>query len=80
MINQSLADTVFTPKPNRAETRADITSRIAREIIDQEVLARDAKTDRLRAARLAREAEEAAVACQTHTSPGKRKGRKVSAS
>lgn len=58
-MNQDLINSVFTPTVNRHETRADITSRVAREIMDQEAAARDAKTARLRAARLAREAAEA---------------------
>ncbi|GAA4526929.1 hypothetical protein GCM10023174_13790 [Chelativorans composti] len=59
-MSQTLIDQVFTPKPNRFETRQDTTTRVAREIIEQEVAAREAKTARLRAAREAREAEEAA--------------------
>ena len=43
---------------SKAEAKNDTTNRIARQIIDGEVAARDAKTDRLRAARMAREAAE----------------------
>ncbi|MDN5928671.1 MAG: hypothetical protein L0I29_16505 [Hyphomicrobiales bacterium] len=52
-------DKVFKPKPSQAELRVDATTRAARAIISEEVNARDAKTERLRAARLATEATEA---------------------
>lgn len=47
---------VFQPRTSRQEAKADATTRVAREIIDGEVTAREAKTERLRAARLAQEA------------------------
>ena len=46
---------VFQPKPSKQETKADVTTKTARAIIDHELSAREAKTERLRAARLARE-------------------------
>ncbi|WP_428249141.1 hypothetical protein [Ferrovibrio sp.] len=46
---------LFKPVPTRTESTRDTTSRVAREIIDSELGAQQAKTDRLRAARLARE-------------------------
>lgn len=46
---------LFKPVPTRTESTRDTTSRVAREIIDSELGAVQAKTDRLRAARLARE-------------------------
>ncbi|HVI27761.1 hypothetical protein [Hansschlegelia sp.] len=53
-------ETLF--KPSRGEVKGDATTRAAREIIDRERTERDAKTERLRTARLAKEAadEEAA--------------------
>jgi hypothetical protein len=48
---------VFKPTNSRADTKIDTTTRIAREIIDHTNAARMAKTERLRAVRLAREAE-----------------------
>ncbi len=53
-------ETLF--KPSRGEVKGDATTRAAREIIDRERAERDAKTERLRTARLAKEAadEEAA--------------------
>ncbi len=51
-------DNVFKPKPSQAELRVDATTRAAQAIISEEVNARDAKTERLRAARLALEATE----------------------
>ena len=43
---------------SKAEAKNDTTNRIARQIIDGEVAARDGEADRLRAARMAREAAE----------------------
>jgi len=47
---------IFKPTPSRNEAKGDMTTRVAREIIDGEAAARTAKTARLRAARLAQEA------------------------
>ena len=55
-MDEAIISAVFQAKPSRQEAKADVTSRIAREIIDSEVTARESKTERLRAARLAREA------------------------
>jgi len=46
-------------KPSKQEAKADATTRAAREILDSEVSRREAKTERLRLARLAKEAEAA---------------------
>ncbi|BAT58865.1 hypothetical protein GJW-30_1_01392 [Variibacter gotjawalensis] len=46
------------PMPSRAEAKNEATSRAARQLIDSETAARLAKTNRLRAARLAQEAPE----------------------
>lgn len=48
---------IFKPKPTSTEAKSDATSRIARSIIDDEAASRVAKTQRLRRARLAREAQ-----------------------
>jgi hypothetical protein len=50
-------ETAFKP-----EAKGDATTRAARAIIDGEIAQRDAKTARLRAARLAKEAEDLASA------------------
>jgi hypothetical protein len=47
---------IFKPKPSPTEGKGDATTRAARVIIDNEAAATAAKTERLRAARLAREA------------------------
>jgi hypothetical protein len=47
---------LFKPKLSQTEIRVDATTRAARAIVDEEATARDAKTERLRAARLAQEA------------------------
>ncbi|MFD1702390.1 hypothetical protein ACFSCV_05160 [Methylopila henanensis] len=53
-------DTLF--KPSKSEAKGDATTRAARAIIDQEKAKEDAKTARLRAARLAKEAAESEAA------------------
>lgn len=50
---------VFQPKASKQEAKADTTTRVAREILDVEVAKREAKTERLRLARLERELAEA---------------------
>ena len=47
---------IFKPKPTAIETKQDATTRAARQIIDGEAAVREHKTERLRPARLAREA------------------------
>ncbi|MGS1096339.1 hypothetical protein ACVCNR_17405 (plasmid) [Aquamicrobium terrae] len=59
-MDHDAVNAVFVPKLTRMETKADISARVAREIMDTEVARRNAKTARLRAARLEREAENAA--------------------
>ncbi|SFQ58679.1 hypothetical protein SAMN05421853_111105 [Roseivivax halotolerans] len=49
------------PGPSKSETRAEQTTAIATEIIDRETSARTAKTERLRAARLQRDADDRAA-------------------
>jgi len=51
-----IPDGAFKPKQSPNEAKTDTTTRVAREIIDSESAARLAKTERLRAARLAQEA------------------------
>jgi len=53
-------ESIFKPRPT-AEAKNDNTTRVAREIIDQEAAARLAKTNRLREARLVKEASEPPV-------------------
>jgi hypothetical protein len=48
---------VFKPNLSRQETKSDMTTKVAQQIIDSEATARAAKTERLRAARLARDAD-----------------------
>ncbi|MBN9077990.1 MAG: hypothetical protein J0H84_17420 [Rhizobiales bacterium] len=52
------ADNVFKPKLSHAELRVDATTRAAHAIMDEEASTRIAKTERLRAVRLAKEATE----------------------
>ncbi len=59
---KSLPDTgLFKPVPSRTEAKTDTTSRVARQIQDLEAKERAAKTERLRAARLAQEADAPAA-------------------
>lgn len=46
---------------SKSETKAKTTTSVAKTLIDKETAARDAKTKRLREARLEREATEAKV-------------------
>lgn len=59
---KTIANGIFKPKASASEAKGDMTTRVARSIIDGELAAREAKTARLRAARLATEAEAAPVA------------------
>ncbi|HEU4986521.1 MAG TPA: hypothetical protein VFT89_05585, partial [Rhizobiaceae bacterium] len=58
MPMQLTKDTLFAPKPSKAETKNDVTTQVARAIIDAETAARQAKSQRLRELRLKKEAEE----------------------
>lgn len=66
-------DNLFRPVPSRTETKADITNRVAREIIKAETDRRHAKTELLRAARLAQEAQNLETAAGSATKPRARK-------
>ena len=59
MPKELTKDTLFKPAPSRAETKADITDRTARAILDDEAAKRREKTAKLRAARLEMEDREA---------------------
>ncbi len=63
----------FKPKPTAIETRQDATTKVVREIIENEAAARNRKTERLRLARLAREATEAGEPSSTLKQAVKRK-------
>ncbi|MGI6854203.1 hypothetical protein [Mesorhizobium sp. 1B3] len=56
-MSKPIPDGIFKPKPTSTEAKNDTTTRIARSIIEDEAAKRDAKTQRLRHARLAREAQ-----------------------
>ncbi|WP_080918717.1 hypothetical protein [Manganibacter manganicus] len=55
---QNIPDGVFKPKPTSAENKNATTTHVARSIIEGEATKRAAKTERLRNARLAKEAQE----------------------
>lgn len=54
-------DNLFRPVRSKAETKAEITDQTARSIVGAEAERRDAKTARLRKARLDSEAKAAAA-------------------
>jgi len=56
MRHPAVPQGIFKPKPTALETKQDVTSRAARQIIDSEAAIRELKTERLRSARLASEA------------------------
>lgn len=60
-------------RPNKQESKAMTTDTVARSIIDAEVAARDAKTARLRAARLEQEAKAPAPPVKPGRKPAARK-------
>ncbi len=70
---------LFKPRPSRTETKADLTSHVARTITGAAAVEREVKTARLRQARL--EAEAKAAALPTPDKPrrssaaGSRRGR-----
>lgn len=72
-MNHDAVNAVFKPGLTKMETKADISARVARQIIDTEVARRNAKTERLRAARLEMEAIEAETPEEDVTAPKKRK-------
>ena len=43
------------PRPTKAETRNDLATRVAKGIVEKETAVRNAKTERLRKARIARD-------------------------
>ena len=62
---------LFKPKPSRLETKADTTDHAARVITGDETARREAKTARLRQARLENEAKLAAVSSPPKHRPQK---------
>jgi len=54
----NISPTPSRPARTKMESRADVTDAAARAILHSELAAREAKTARLRAARLAREAKK----------------------
>lgn len=72
MKNAKAAVALFKPSPNRLESKAQTTNSAARAIIDAEAAAREAKTAKLRRARL--EMEERALQ-DAPAAPAKKKSR-----
>jgi hypothetical protein len=83
-MNQMITEQILTkPKASKAESKAEITDSAARAIIGDEVARREAKTAKLRQARLDLEAkqaeEEAAAAAKTKTPAPARRAKKAAA-
>jgi len=57
---------VSTPDAAKVENKADTTTRVAKEITDKEVALREGKSQRLKAARLAKEKSAPPVKAQAH--------------
>jgi hypothetical protein len=76
-MDKSKAAGLFKAAP--AEAKGDATTRVVRDIIAREIADRDAKTDRLRKLRLAKEAADAATAAavpeKPKRAPAKRKAK-----
>ncbi|RUX06097.1 hypothetical protein EOA30_10980 [Mesorhizobium sp. M8A.F.Ca.ET.059.01.1.1] len=57
----AIAEAAFKPKPTVRENKGDATTQAARDIMDKETADRESKTQRLKLARLAKEAAEPVV-------------------
>ena len=78
-MDRAIAEhSLFRPKPSKAETKADITDHAARAIIGNEAALREAKTARLRQARLENEAKLAAAPASAGQQRGKAAKRRAS--
>lgn len=62
---------LFGPVRSKAESKADVTNNTARGLIDAEAQRREAKTARLRQARLAQEEKQAAEDAAAPPAPPK---------
>lgn len=58
---KNVPDGIFKPKASTGEKKQDATSKAAWNIIDGETAKREAKTERLRLARLDRESTQPAI-------------------
>lgn len=61
-MDHQAINAVFRPKSSKMEARADQTTKAVRQMQATEVASRDAKTARLKAARLVKEAEDREMA------------------
>ena len=78
-MDRAIAEhSLFRPKPSKPETKDDITDHAARAIIGNEAALREAKTARLRQARLENEAKLAAAPASAGQQRGKAAKRRAS--
>ena len=79
MADNTNQDNLFRVPRSRAELKADATNTEARRMIEAEAANREAKTARLRKARLEKEAEETAAAPEKKPATRKRAAAKKKA-
>ncbi len=79
MNHKAALEKLFKPALSKAEIKAEVTDRTARAITDADTAQREAKTARLRSARLEMEAKQAAVAetAKSTMSPPKRRTKRT---
>lgn len=75
---KKIPEGVFKPKLTTGEKKSDVTSAVAMQIMEGEKAAREAKTARLRMARLAYEEAHPAVAPEKKRQPRTRRVNNVS--
>jgi hypothetical protein len=73
LMNQAAIDAVFRRKPSRQEAKADAITRVVRDLLTAEAASRDNKTERLRTARLARDAATPPVPEKARRAPARRR-------
>ena len=73
-MRNAIAEAMFKPKRSVRESKGDATTQAAREIMDKETAARESKTERLKLARLAKEAAEPVVTPKPKRASVKRHG------
>lgn len=79
MTRTTAAQGVFAPNPSRLDSKAKTTDSVARSILESEAKEREAKTARLRALRLKKEAETPIEPPKAAARPAKKRAAKARA-
>lgn len=79
MTSTLKAESLFRPARSKSESKHEITDSAARSIIDSEAARREAKTARLREARLAMEAQQQELAAEKPAKTKTRGAKRASA-